>query len=1288
MRKFYAVLAIILSAAMLLQNIVMAENETMTPFVEHTIPCTINAADFDYGGLNVAYNVNGTINGKYVYREDAQMNFYTGNGIVVGFNANDWMKYTVEVSEACDYNVYLCYTTPNANSGIEIKLDGEVILLPVLPATSDSWSDANYKTKKFGRVSLPAGTHVLQMKMLTGSCTFKSVIFEKYTASEETDFSRKTGAFRYHCLPCKIEAEDFDMSGSAVKSEDDDVYRDDEGIAVEGDEESHYIRLNKNQKADYTFIAENSGVYLVSLAAKGKIALSFDNEEALEISCANASEKTDAVNVWLDKGEHKLTIRAIDSVNIDYISFVSGTDEYRTVDKLSGSTDIEQTEKIYKEFYVSADGSDSNQGTADAPFKTIEKARNEIRKVSDDMDGDILVHIQSGNYMISDKLVFNEADSGKNGYQIIYKGDNKLDAPVINGGTQITGWKKMDDYIWYADTDVENTRTLYINGLAAQRARSKYLYYAEDYADSPETSWGEDAIVVSAKNFPKNITHGENLELVWNLFWTDQHTPVERLEFSEGKAIFWMKQPWFHYARTKSYDGTNPSKDKMFYIENALELLDEPGEFYFDRESKRIYYYPFKNEDLTTAEAYVGTTEFLMDIKGSGLENKIQNIAFDNIAFKYGAWNGASEQGVVCSQADKNYTTEGEAVSSGGAIIPSQITIEYAKNITITNCRLSSLGSSGISLTNAVSQCNIVGNSLTDISGSGIIVGHWDHTNTMPVGNERVTDVYITDNVIRRAAEEFKGGCGISIYYVNSVTVDHNDIKNVPYSGITTGWGWGTDVTDVADNSVSYNRIEDVTSVIPDGGSIYNLGPQRNSYMTGNYLIKSGDSRGGLYFDQGSRFITAKDTVVSGMTGSQLWLHAPNAAMKDIVVEDSFTDTNNMWIEESTVTVKNTTYVPDGNWPERAVEIMNEAGVRPKYRKLLAGVEYPEWRTNFIHKLPNAAFKGATSDGTVEAEDYMGGAEVGFHKQGGAAVRLYDTVGGLPGNKVIGATNPGDWLKYEINIPIDGRYKIALKTANAFTASDTQPCANVYIDDEQVVSNFPIPNNGSWNEHIWNAVADVDVSAGTHIVKVEFADNGFSFDALRLYNPKLEQLIDNDDTYDEGIIVTEEELRRKVFADISGHWAESVINELAQKDIIHGIGDGLFAPDANVTARQSARLLITSCYEALSEADLENKAVELGLIADASLLDRPITREEFAMMLMRVYAAYIGKYKLTWDEKAYNDFMSIDEKYQNSVLGAKELGLMSGDDTGRFNPDSVLTRAEAATVIYHLLGIK
>ena len=1282
-RRLQTILAAILSFTFMLPNICLAEDGGLSPYKTHKLPCTIDGVNFDKGGAGVAYNVVGDIFGTYKYREDAQMNFYADDyGVTIGYNAGEWMKYTVTAAQDAEYTVTALYATPSDGAEFEVTLDNETSISATLPSTG-GWTD--YGEAEIGKLGITKGTHILCFKMLKNGITFKSVTFSIEDENEKViDFSRKIGPYRTSYIPARIQAEDFDMRGAAAAEKEPRQYRAYEGIDVISGDTGYYIKLSSDQYADYTYIVEESGPYTFSFCAKGSAKIYFDDiKTALDANGGGMTSETKLITVWLEKGTHKLRVCPDGVLDMDYLSFAAAQEDYVKLSELAEKNEEPEETKLYREYYVSPDGNDGNDGGSSAPFRTIGAAQKAVRSVSADMDGDIVVHILSGRYDIDKRLEFTEEDSGKNGFKVIYRGDNILDRPVISGGTKITDWEKADEYIWKAPAPVGAARTLYINGLPAQRARSKYVYAAEAYCKSEDSKYNEDGVALSAKNFPQ-LSKPEDTELVWNLYWTCQRTPVTDMEYSDGRVNIFLAQPYYHNALTKDYEGTNPAVGNAFYIENARELLDEPGEFYFDSDEKVIYYYPFKNEDMEAAQTYVGTTEFLLRAAGNSPQSKIENISFENIDFKYGAWNGVSDTGLVGVQSERLVAEANELVSYGGTMLPAQFEVENARNVTISGCRFQSLGSGALSMANGVTDSKIIGNSFVDISGYAIEIGHWDHGNNMPESMERCTNIEVSDNVIRRAAQEFRGSCAVTLFYVNSVNVHNNDIANIPYTGISLGWGWGEDIRECAYNTIANNRIDDVNATTHDGAHIYTLGPMRGSSITGNYLTNAGDWRGGIYLDEGTGYVTVSDNVVENSV--QCWFFArANVRIKQIYAANNFTDTDVMEQDTANVEVVNTTVSEGGNWPEAARKIISSAGVSAANKRLLSGAELPEWRTDWIHEMPQYAFKSVHST-QYEAEDFIKGGEgIGYHKLNNAQVSLYDS--GFD-NSVIGDTKPGEWLRYKFNVENSDVYTIRLKAANNFSGAEAAPKVKLYLDDELIADGVEIPNNGSWTEHVWVDIVNTDVGAGEHTLKVEFDNNGFSFDAWQLYNEKYEPKQGaNDPDYDEGIIVTEESMRKTVFDDISGHWAEQSILDMAEQGVISGIGGGLFAPEDNASLYQSVWLALRAARIEYNDDNWKAIAAEYGMLENDIEQDKPIERQRFADIIMKIYVRENKQYKLTWNTAAYTDFYLIAEEYRNSVLGAKELGLMSGNPDGDFAPERTLTRAEAAVVIKTLMTV-
>ena len=111
------------------------------------------------------------------------------------------------------------------------------------------------------------------------------------------------------------------------------------------------------------------------------------------------------------------------------------------------------------EIYVSPDGNDSNSGSSESPFKTLERAKAEVRVHNSNMSGNIIVNIASGVYYMDNTLEFTQADSGTNGFSVIYRGitDENGNSPIVSGGVDISdNWELYD-----LKTDPEEMHNLY-----------------------------------------------------------------------------------------------------------------------------------------------------------------------------------------------------------------------------------------------------------------------------------------------------------------------------------------------------------------------------------------------------------------------------------------------------------------------------------------------------------------------------------------------------------------------------------------------------------------------------------------------------------------------------------------------------------------------------------------------------------------------------------------------------------------------------------------------------------
>jgi hypothetical protein len=626
-------------------------------------------------------------------------------------------------------------------------------------------------------------------------------------------------------------------------------------------------------------------------------------------------------------------------------------------------------------FYVSPTGDDKNPGTKDRPVRSLNHARELVRRLNRKMTDDITVYLAGGVYRLSEPLALDASDSGTNSHNIIYTaGDER---PVISGAVQVTGWKQTDAArnLWSAPAPaaLKNTRQLYVNGVRAQRARGPLPVSVTQTSTGYTASSAVMARWRNASDIEFVYTGGNALwsEGSYGLGpWTEPRCPVASIE---GTAITMAQPCWDNSTkrvmlpsgkRTANLVGPASVGKQPAYIENAYELLGTPGQWYFDRSAGVLYYVPRPGEDLTKADVEVPVLEKL--ISGQGTKDApIHNIVFSHLQFSYATWltpntgEGFSEiQANVTITGKEGYATQGlcKLVPNGtcpyGAWtkIPGNVSFLYDNSIQFLNDAFVHLGAAGLDLGNGSQSDLVQGCVFTDISGNGLELGDID----LPLakGGEITSDNQILNNHLYEIAAEYHGGVAIDVGYAQRTTIKHQQIDHVPYTAVSFGWGGWPDKIQQAGqanfsqkNAFGHSLIFDHMLLLADGGAIYTQGLTGPKLSEGEkiYATVIHDQLGsghGIYTDNGSCNITIDHNVILN-TNFDNWggRHGDYYDGKDGKTYDPLDIESNYWQQgtqdtsEKNVTVK-------GNHIVNAVSqapasIVEKAGLQPEYRDLL-----------------------------------------------------------------------------------------------------------------------------------------------------------------------------------------------------------------------------------------------------------------------------------------------------------------------------------------------------------------
>ena len=615
----------------------------------------------------------------------------------------------------------------------------------------------------------------------------------------------------------------------------------------------------------------------------------------------------------------------------------------------------------FHEFYVAPNGADTNSGTKDRPFRTMSHARDAVRAINRRMTGDIVVYLRGGTYPIAAPIEFQAADSGANGFQVIYRAFEK-EVPVLSGGVPVTGWTLDHGGIYKATLNRDTKlRSLYVNGVRASMTHADFRGQGpwgeftvrgdEPWAETPGKTF--DGVEFNASEVPL-LANPSDIELLQHRTWNFLVLGVRDVAAENGHTILKLQQPLGAIAATLAWH-CNVDTGGAFTIRNAYEFLKHPGEFYFNRATHTLYYFS-RGEDLSRAAVIAPLSEGLLRIAGASPSGRAKNLVFTGLTFAYDHWQlekVGDSRGMVGVQSLGLYTrfrADGNWHKSHYDVcdLPqAAVDVRNAQNIRFERNRFVHLSSGvAVSLVNDVVDSAVVGNVFDDLSGNAVNVGHPQHYVIgggplfRGIAGVCARDV-IKDNWIRRVSLDFQQEEAISGFFTQAVEISHNDIRGVPYGAIALGWWWGNAEIPSSkvprDNVIAFNRVVDTQQQLPrDGGSIYVLGEQPGGRIEGNYVRSPTRT---LYADDGSAYWSIVRNVVDPRDTRDIparkdgqWLFIWTSRIHDLKIDGNYTTVANTRNEGIHTQPLHTHLVTE--FPPEAQAIIDAAGLEPAYRDI------------------------------------------------------------------------------------------------------------------------------------------------------------------------------------------------------------------------------------------------------------------------------------------------------------------------------------------------------------------
>lgn len=553
--------------------------------------------------------------------------------------------------------------------------------------------------------------------------------------------------------------------------------------------------------------------------------------------------------------------------------------------------------------WVSPAGSDRNPGTKEQPMATLTMAlrrARELRRLKDpSVKSGARIIIKAGTYHLYEPIFIRPEDSGTEESPTVIEAVEG-EKPVLSGGMTIDGWRKAPSKInglpataqgkvWVADAPkmagrLLEFRQLWVNDQKAVRAKEvddANLQRILGWDTAKQEAWIPAPAAATLKN-------AAQLEMVLHQMWAIAILRVKSLDVMGDRAKVTFHQPenriqFEHPWPPPVINGKNGNS--AFYLTNALQLLDEPGEWYLDMDHAKIYYWPQAGEDMLKAEVVAPVLETLVNVSGTP-DLPVSHIYFKGIGFEHTTWLRPSREGHVALQAGMYLidaykllvpgTPDKKSLENQAWIgrQPAGVQLSYVSNTRFEKCRFRHMAATGLDYIRGSNHDTIEGCLFKDIGGTGIQVGTYSdpafetHLPFNPADErELCRNTKIANNLVTDCANDDWGCVGISAGYVQGINIEHNEVSDVSYSAICVGWGWTRTVNSMRNNRIHANHIHHYAKHMYDVAGVYTLSAQPGSEISENSVhtilqppyAHDPNHWFYLYLDEGSSYITVKN---------------------------------------------------------------------------------------------------------------------------------------------------------------------------------------------------------------------------------------------------------------------------------------------------------------------------------------------------------------------------------------------------------------------------------------------